>query len=134
MWLCANEVLHQEDISRLSLQCESKIKNFYFQAGQQITYNRFQQIQVIFTSQTYEFCHPSTCKARILNLPGSIDLNQPQAWEYPVDPCLSRGNQLSSRFKHGPCLKEPRKGDSRATSCSRQAQRTCHRQAGVDAH
>ena len=52
------EVLRQEDISRLSLQCESKIKNSYFRAGQQITYSRFQQIQVIFTSQTYESCRP----------------------------------------------------------------------------
>ncbi|KAF2551945.1 hypothetical protein F2Q68_00033892 [Brassica cretica] len=87
--------------SRLSLQCESEIKNSYFRAGQQITYSRFQQIQVIFTSQTYESCHPLTCKARILNFPRSIDLNKPQTWEYPLDSCLSRGNQLSSRFKHG---------------------------------
>ncbi|KAF3509302.1 hypothetical protein F2Q69_00005991 [Brassica cretica] len=60
---------HISKKSRLSLQCESKIKNSYFRAGQQITYSRFQLIQVIFTSQTYESCHPSTCKARILNLP-----------------------------------------------------------------
>ncbi|KAF3565758.1 hypothetical protein DY000_02015939 [Brassica cretica] len=26
------------------------------------------------------------CKAKILNLPRSIDLNQAQAWEYPLDP------------------------------------------------
>ncbi|KAF2570178.1 hypothetical protein F2Q70_00004157 [Brassica cretica] len=64
-----NEVMRQEDGSRLSLQCESNIKNSYFRAGQQIAYSRFQLIQVIFTSQTYESCHPSTCKARILNLP-----------------------------------------------------------------
>ena len=64
---------------------------------------------MIFTSQTYESCHPSTCKARILNLPRSIDLNKPQAWEYPLDPCLFRGNRLSSRFKHGPCLKRTQK-------------------------
>ncbi|WZZ88519.1 LOW QUALITY PROTEIN: hypothetical protein YC2023_117098 [Brassica napus] len=63
------EVLRQEDRSRLSLQCESKIKNSYFGAGQQITYSRFQLIQVIFTSQIYDSCHPSTSKARILNLP-----------------------------------------------------------------
>ena len=101
MWLCATEVLRQEDRSRLSLQCESDIKNSYFRSGQQINYSRFQQIQVIFTSQTYESCHPLTCKARILNLPRSIDLNKSYAWEYPLDSCLSRGNQLSSRFKHG---------------------------------
>ena len=105
MWLCASEVMRQEDGSRLSLQCESNIKNSYFRAGQQIAYSRFQLIQVIFTSQTYESCHPSTCKARVLNLPRSIDLNQPKAWEYPLDPCLSRGNRLSSRFKHGQCLR-----------------------------
>ncbi|KAF3534563.1 hypothetical protein DY000_02042173 [Brassica cretica] len=46
MWLCASEVLRQEDRSRLSLQCEFKIKNSYFRAGQQITYSRFQLIQV----------------------------------------------------------------------------------------
>ncbi|KAL0789509.1 hypothetical protein Bca101_005755 [Brassica carinata] len=69
MWLCDTEVLRQEDRSRLSLQCESEIKNSYFRAGQQITYSRFQQIQVIFTSQTYESCHPLICKAKILNLP-----------------------------------------------------------------
>ncbi|KAF2608235.1 hypothetical protein F2Q68_00043862 [Brassica cretica] len=74
MWLCATEVMRLEDRSRLSLQCESGIKNSYSRAGQQITYSRFQHIQVIFTSQTYESCHPSTCKARILNLPRSIDL------------------------------------------------------------
>ncbi|KAF2613200.1 hypothetical protein F2Q70_00012428 [Brassica cretica] len=62
------EVLRQEDRSRLSLQYESKIKNSYFRAGQQITYGRFRLIQVIFTSQTYDSCHPSTCKARIPNL------------------------------------------------------------------
>ncbi|KAF3587093.1 hypothetical protein F2Q69_00030623 [Brassica cretica] len=88
---------HISKKSRLSLQCKSKIKNSYFRAGQQITYSRFQLIQVIFTGQTYESCHPLTCKARILNLPRSIDLNKPQAWEYPLDPCLSRGNQISSR-------------------------------------
>ncbi|KAL0749595.1 hypothetical protein Bca101_031598 [Brassica carinata] len=71
MWLCAIEVLRLEDRSRLSLQCESGIKNSCSREGQQITYSRFQQIQVIFTSQTYESCHPSTCKARILNLPRS---------------------------------------------------------------
>ncbi|KAF3582422.1 hypothetical protein DY000_02031239 [Brassica cretica] len=103
------EVLRQKDRSRLSLQCESKIKNSYFRVGQHITYSRFQLIQVIFTSQTYDSCHPSTCKARILNLPRSIDLNKPQAWEYPLDPCLFRGNRLSSRFKHGPCLKRTQK-------------------------
>ncbi|KAF3504161.1 hypothetical protein F2Q69_00043070 [Brassica cretica] len=64
-----NEFMRQEDGSRLSLQCESNIKNSYFRAGEQIAYSRFQLIQVIFTSQTYESCHPSTCKARILNLP-----------------------------------------------------------------
>ncbi|KAG2282760.1 hypothetical protein Bca52824_053980 [Brassica carinata] len=105
MWLCATEVLRQEDRSRLSLQCESEIKNSFFRVGQQITYSRFKQIQVILTSQTYESWHPLTCKARILNLPKSIDLNQPHAWEYPLDTCLSRGNQLSSRFKHGPGLR-----------------------------
>ncbi|KAF3514583.1 hypothetical protein F2Q69_00007513 [Brassica cretica] len=105
MLLCATEVLRQEDKSRLSLQCKSEIKNSYFRAGQHITYSRFQQIQVIFTSQTYESCHPLTCKARILNLPRSLDLNKPHAWEYPLDCCLSRGNQLSSRFKDGPSLK-----------------------------
>ncbi|WZZ35132.1 hypothetical protein YC2023_018533 [Brassica napus] len=99
MWLCATEVLRQEDRSRLSLQCESEIKNSFFRVGQQITYSRFKQIQVILTSQTYESWHPLTCKARILNLPKSIDLNQPHAWEYPLDTCLSRGNQLSSRPK-----------------------------------
>ncbi|KAF2603124.1 hypothetical protein F2Q70_00025817 [Brassica cretica] len=60
---------HAPGRSRLSLQCESEIKNSYFRAGQRITYSRFQHIQVIFTSQTYESCHASTCKARILNLP-----------------------------------------------------------------
>ncbi|KAF2569720.1 hypothetical protein F2Q68_00025220 [Brassica cretica] len=78
---------HAPGRSRLSLQCESEIKNSYFRAGQRITYSIFQPIQVIFTSQTYESCHASTCKARILNLPTSIDLNKPQAWEYPFDPC-----------------------------------------------
>ncbi|KAF3512774.1 hypothetical protein F2Q69_00005347 [Brassica cretica] len=92
MWLCDTEVLRQEDRSRLSLQCESEIKNSYFQAGQQITYSRFQQIQVIFTSQTYESCHPLICKAKILNLPRSIDLNKPHAWEYSLKSCLSQGN------------------------------------------
>ena len=105
MWLCATEVLCQEDRSRLSMQCESDIKNSYFRSGQQINYSRFQQIQVIFTSQTYESCHPLTCKARILNLPRSIDLNKPPAWEYPLNLFLSRGNQLSSRFKHDPDLR-----------------------------
>ncbi|KAH0899381.1 LOW QUALITY PROTEIN: hypothetical protein HID58_048949, partial [Brassica napus] len=127
--LCAIGVLRQEDGSRLSLQCESETKNSCFRAGQQITYSRFQLIQVIFTSQTYDSYNPSTCKARILNLPRSIDLNKPQALEYPLDPCLTRGNRLSSRFKHGQGLKRTRKGDFRAIICSRQAQRTCHRQA-----
>ncbi|KAH0892970.1 LOW QUALITY PROTEIN: hypothetical protein HID58_055399, partial [Brassica napus] len=63
--LCATEVLRQEEGSRLSLQCKYKLKNSCFRAGQQITYSRLQQIQVIFTSQTYESCHPSTCKARV---------------------------------------------------------------------
>ncbi|KAH0883829.1 LOW QUALITY PROTEIN: hypothetical protein HID58_059925 [Brassica napus] len=90
--LCATRVLRQEDGSRLSLQCESEIKNSCFRAGQQITYSRFQQIQVIFTSQTYKSCHPPTCEARILNLLRSINLNKPQVWEYPLDSGLSRGN------------------------------------------
>ncbi|KAG2247470.1 hypothetical protein Bca52824_087098 [Brassica carinata] len=61
------------------MQCESDIKNSYFRSGQQINYSRFQQIQVIFTSQTYESCHPLTCKARILNLPrGSLHQRQDQ--------------------------------------------------------
>ncbi|KAF3494840.1 hypothetical protein DY000_02052905 [Brassica cretica] len=84
MWLCATEVMRQEDGSYSSLKYESKIKNSCFRVGQHITYNRFQQIQVIFTSQTYESCHPSTSKARILNLSRSINLNKPQAWEYPL--------------------------------------------------
>ncbi|KAH0892846.1 LOW QUALITY PROTEIN: hypothetical protein HID58_055275 [Brassica napus] len=103
--LCAIGVLRPEDGCRLSLQCESKTKNSCFRAGQHITYNRFQQIQVIFTSQTYKSCHPLTCEARILNLLRSINLNKPQAEEYPLDSGLSRGNRHSSRFKHGPDLR-----------------------------
>ncbi|KAG2282784.1 hypothetical protein Bca52824_054004 [Brassica carinata] len=134
MWLCAGEVLPQEDRSRLSLQCESKITNSYFRAGQQITYSRFQLIQVIITSQTYDSCRQSTCKARILNLPRSIDLNKPQAWEYPLDPCLSRGNRLAARFKHGPDLKRTQKRRLQSDVLFRSSPKACHQQAGVDAH
>ncbi|KAF2571964.1 hypothetical protein F2Q70_00004231 [Brassica cretica] len=35
------------------------------------------------------------CKAKILNLPRSIDLNQAQAWEYLLDPVYLGGNRLT---------------------------------------
>ncbi|KAF3563271.1 hypothetical protein DY000_02014594 [Brassica cretica] len=73
------EVLRQEDRSRLSLQCESKIKNSYFGAGQQITYSRFQLIQVNRPKQATTL----GISIRPLSISGKSTFLQVQTWPMP---------------------------------------------------